>query len=671
MTFAYVGFAVIRIVVFVPFLLSALGCAPVTPSDPATKAAANSHDWPYPNDVPRPPVTASPSLAGAEPADVTRYLMVRGAGQPALSPDGQTVAFKISTTGQPQLWTVPSTGGWPRQLTFGRGITFHTWGPKNAGLIYGADRDGDEREGYRRISPAGTTETVVRPYSDAFVAFGGFSSDGKRIVYSTTERNGADFDVRALDLETRVSTEVLRGRFGFFAKHWQPNGPWIIVSESRGEDANDVHLVNVQTKEKKTILKPKDRSSYTGFSWRPDGESFYLATNQDRDFAALARYDLDSAKLTLLSTPDADVEDVSLSGDGRYLAWTTNEGGYSRLHVVPANPLDLSKSLAPADLPKGVVTDLAWASEAPVLAIALSGPSIPGDVWTFNADERVLSRATHSTTAGLDLERTAVQPVSHFFEARDGVRLHGLLYRPPGDEPTPVVLRVHGGPTAQARPVFRGVIQYLVSHGISVFDFNYRGSSGFGKRFGRLNDLRLRANELNDLADAVGWLRQQPGLQAIKVAIMGGSYGGYLTNAALGAFPDMFSAGVSFVGVSDWIRALEGASPALKASDRFEFGDIEDPEDRAFLAGLSPLNNAKMIRSPLMVLHGANDPRDPVSESDNFVAAIRANGVDVAYLRFPDEGHGIRKLSNRVYAYRQVVAFLEKHLGIAKSVDPQ
>jgi dipeptidyl aminopeptidase/acylaminoacyl peptidase len=241
--------------------------------------------------------------------------------------------------------------------------------------------------------------------------------------------------------------------------------------------------------------------------------------------------------------------------------------------------------------------------------------------------------------------------------------LQGLLYLPAGlAERPPVVVQVHGGPTGQSRPNFKPIEQYLVNNGIAVFAVNVRGSTGFGKRFTRLDNREKRLDSVRDLVDTVAFLSKDERLDTKRIAVMGGSYGGYMVNAVLGAYPSVFDAGISVVGVSDWVRALDEASPGLKASDRIEYGDISEPRWRKFYENNSPINNAHKIDVPLMVSHGANDPRDPVSESDRIVKAVRENGGDVTYLRFPDEGHSFRKRANLVVFYRTMAKFLQEQL---------
>ncbi len=638
-------------------LRSLLAIGPLLGLTAAALAAPAAPVWDNAADIPKSEaVVLKP--AGTSPADITRFLMVRKASRPSLSPDGTRLAYRTSTTGVPQIWVVDTTGGAPRQITFGGGVTDHLWAPDGKSILYGADNAGDERETYRLISADGTSEHRALPFTRSFTAIGDFSSDGGQVVFSSTERNGRDFDVYVTDLGTGSTRMVLEGRFGFFARGWQPGGDLVVVAETRGEDAVDVHLLDVASGKVETIFAPDVAANYSGFAWLPDGSGFYVATDQDRDFAGLAFYDLGARELSFIETPDFDVGNVAISGDGRYLAWTTNEDGFSRLHVHDRGE---ENSVAVAGLPDGVFR-LTWARQAPVLAIEATGPGLPGDIWTWDGRRGETRRATRSATAGLDMA-ALVSPESVRFEARDGVGLHGLLYLPrDGAAKPPVVMRVHGGPTAQARPVFRPVVQYLVGKGIAVLDVNVRGSTGFGKTFARLDNQRLRPNAVRDLVDALAWLGDDGRVDAGRAAVMGGSYGGYMVNAVLGEYSDAFVAAVSYVGVSDWVRALEGASPALKASDRVEYGDITDADDRAFFTELSPITRAGRIKVPMLVEHGANDPRDPVTESDRLVKMVRASGVEVEYLRFADEGHNVRKLSNRVTLYRRVADFLERHL---------
>ena len=618
-------------------------------------------ETPNPGDIPQ-PVPGDVSLAGSERPDIARFLNVRTASAPSLSPDGTQLAFRTQISGTPQLWVVDVAGGWPRQLTVGESVTFHAWSPAGDWIAYGTDRGGNEREGFYLIAPDGTRERELLAPSEAFRQFGAFTRDGRQIVYATTERNGVEFDIHLLEVASGRDRRIFEGRMGLYAVSFSPDGGHVLLSEARGEDANDLFLLEVATGRLDTLFAPADRASHRSFAWMPDGSGFYLATDQDRDYAGLAFYDLAGRSLRWIATPSQDVEDVGLSFDGRFLAWSVNDGGYSTLD---ARDLRSGNPVSPPSLPAGIVS-IIWAEAANVAAFQVTGPQVPGDIWVWNPETGQAHRATHSDAAGLDLTRMVV-PTHHSFAARDGVGLHGLLYLPPGLAPgvrPPVLLGVHGGPTAQARPDFDAVVQYLLTRGIAVFDLNFRGSTGYGKAFARLNDRRLRAHEYLDMEDAVRWLGTQGTVDAERVAVMGGSYGGYLTMAAVTRLPGVFRSGVAFVGVANWVTALEGASPELKASDRVEYGDIDDPEDRRFFAEISPIAHVQGVRAPVMVLHGANDPRDPVTESDQFVRGIREIGGEVEYLRFPDEGHGIRKLANRIIAYRRIAAFLERTLGV-------
>ena len=646
-----------RILASLPFVIPLMLEAQVPPT-------------PGPQDIPQ-PVPGDPGLAGSDRPDISRYLNVRTVSRSTLSPDATRLSYLTGITGQPQLWVSDVATGRASQITFlESSVTFQEWSPASDWIAYGTDRAGNEREGFYLITPDGLRERELLPPSEAFRQWGGWSPDGRRIAFASTERNGVDFDIHVMDV-ARDGTHgqprrVLEGRGGLYVAGWRPDGGALILSQARGEADNDVYMLDIATGRLDTLFAPADAASYGGFSWAPDGSGFYLATNQDRDLSALAFWDARTRRLRWVDTAAAEVEDVALSRDGRWLAWVLNENGYSSLRL---RDLTTGRMVTPTPaLPRGIYS-VRFAANAPVLGVQLSGPQTPGDVWTLDARTGRTTRVTRSATGGLDPSGFVV-PEAHSFRSWDGETIHGLLYLPrglpPGTRP-PVLLGVHGGPTSQARPGYSAAFQYLLSRGIAVLDLNFRGSTGYGKRFTRLDNGRLRPNAVKDMPAALDWLATTGKVDASRAAVMGGSYGGYMTFAALALHPDRFRAGVGFVGVSNWITALEGASPQLKASDRIEYGDIDDAEDRRFFTELSPITHAKNIRSPLIVLHGANDPRDPVSEADQLVAAIRAQRGEVEYLRFPDEGHGIRKLSNRIIAYRRIAAFLERTLGVTRT----
>lgn len=634
----------------------------------APAAAQDTLPTPAPVDVPA-LEPAALSLAGAECQGVARYLNVRGAGSAQLSPDGRELLFITSTTGQPQLWTAPVRADGPaspRQITFGANrVQFARWSPDGRWIAYGTDRGGNERTQFFLLSPDGTRERELTPSDDYFRLFSGWSPAGSRIAYVSNERNGDDFDLYVMDLQADgrpgAPRMVMQGAGNLAVEAWRPDGEAVVLSQGRGEADNDLFLLDLRTQKLDTLFMPARMSSYRGIQWTPDGQGFFVATNHERDFAGLAHYHVGEPELHWMQQPAHDVESLALSPDGRFLAYTVNEAGFSRLVVrdLPAN-----RDVPLGDLPRGVINGLEWAEDAPRLAIAVSGPGLPGDVWVYDASTGQTVRATESMLAGL-YAASFVAPEAVTIPGFDGVDIYGLLYKPRGAEGRrpPVVMMLHGGPTSQARPNFDGIKQYLLARGYAVLDLNFRGSTGYGQRFTQLDNKRLRPNAVRDMQSAVEWLRARGDVDGMRVAAMGGSYGGYMTLAAVAQLPEHFQAGVDFVGVANWISGLEDASPQLKNSDRIEYGNIDDAQDRAFFTEISPLSYADRIRSPLMVVHGANDPRVPVGEADQIVRAVRHRRGDVEYLRFPDEGHGIAKLQNRITAYQRIARFLDRVLG--------
>lgn len=606
-------------------------------------------------------------FAGEDPSDIARYLLASGAQTTALSPDGQTIALRYDITGTRQVWTVPAAGGQPTQLTFGNGITFFRWSPDGSEIVYGADNNGDEQEAYFAIAADGSSErTVLDSATGTFRSFGAFTSDGSQFAFASTERNGLDFDIYVADTATGEYRLLFEGQYGNFVVAVSPSGDRMVLSETVGEDSDNLYLLDVESGVRTVLTKPEIRANHTdgGVVWSADGASLYLASNEGREFAALTRYDFETKTFETLVEDEFGISEVELCGPGnQYVVWTTNEDGFETLHAMER---DTGTRLTAPALPEGM-HQLSCRADGPDIAVRTSGWATPGDIHVWNMETGSVTEAFASNLAGLDADRL-VRPESIRMTARDGVELQGLLYLPDeasrtGDGPPPVVFDVHGGPTGQAVASYQGPTQYLVDRGIAVFMPNVRGSTGFGRTYVTLDDREKRLDSVRDLIDMLAALEEDGRVDTGRAAVMGGSYGGYMVNAVRAGYPDAFKAGVSLFGVADWVTALEIASPALKASDLIEYGDINDPEWRAFYEVNSPIRQADKIRVPVLFSHGEMDPRIDIAETEVMVRALRANSIEAPFISIPDEGHGWRKLSNRLFYFRREAEFLEAQLA--------
>jgi dipeptidyl aminopeptidase/acylaminoacyl peptidase len=304
--------------------------------------------------------------------------------------------------------------------------------------------------------------------------------------------------------------------------------------------------------------------------------------------------------------------------------------------------------------------ELVFSPDSRQLAFSFTSSGRSSDVFVWNLEENAVSAATRSSHAGLPVE-SFVEPRLIRYSSFDGLEIPAWLYEPKGQSgPIPVVVIVHGGPESQTRPSFNFLAQYLAHHGYAVLAPNVRGSTGYGKTYSHLDDVEKRMDAVADLAHAATWLKAQPRLDGERLTVYGGSYGGFMVLAALSHYPELFTAGIDIVGISNFVTFLKNTSGYRRAHREAEYGSLA--RDRDFLESISPLNRADRIRGPLMVVHGANDPRVPLSEAEQLVEALESRGVPTQFLVFDDEGHGIVKLENKLIAYGAIVAFLEKHL---------
>ena len=603
--------------------------------------------------------------AGEYPADIARYLLAGGAGAADLSPDGQTIAFARDITGQPELWVMPATGGQARQVTYLTGVGAPRWTPDGSALFYSADRDGNEQPGYFTISADGMEEREVLPAARGdFRSFGAFGDDGS-FLYASTARTGEVFDIYrgTLDGQTQLLVE---SELGLVPQSLSPDGRHALVTETVGEDADNLYLLDLSTRAMQAVARPpvEQRASHTlgGFAWKPDSSGFYFSSNEGREFAALSYYDMAAGRISVVAEGDHDVGSIELCGsDADLLLWTMNRDGFDALY---GRDLATGRDLAMPALPEG---RYGVDCEGERAAVTVNGWRTPGDIWLVEPRAGTARQVFAGSLAGLDPDRL-VRPQVVRYAARDRVMLQGLLYLPEGagtgDNAPPVIFDVHGGPSGQSTAYFDSVAQYHVNRGVAVFKPNVRGSTGLGRTYAMLDDREKRLDSVRDLVDLLAALGNAGLVDADRAAVIGGSYGGYMVNAVLAEYPDSFAAGASLFGVADWITALEIASPSLKASDRIEYGDITEDRWREFYRTYSPIRQADRIRVPVLYSHGVMDPRIDIAETETMVKALRANGIDAPFVRIPDEGHGWRKLSNQLFYYRQQAAFIEDQLGL-------
>jgi dipeptidyl aminopeptidase/acylaminoacyl peptidase len=566
---------------------------------------------------------------------IERYLQIRAATVVGHLPSGE-LGYLADVTGLLQLWRV-APDGIHEQVTFGgERVTAALPSPAQERWVIARDTGGNERHALFAIDPAGGPELALTDAPDAIHVPGAFSPDGSQVAFTHTQRNGVDFDLAVVSTTGGRRRELAAPGGWSHVLDWSDHG--ILVQRATTPFDHDLFLVDPQSG-LQTHLTPHDGEvAYDAARMLPEG-SVLCACDAGSEFARLALL-RGGVEPELLTADDGDVENVELDGSRTRRAWTVNRDGESEVWL---------DGVRVEGLPGGVVSALAFAPDGS-LTITAGPPDDSTDVWTAAP---VVTRRTRSAVGGLD-RSGFVRPVSAEVESFDGRRIPYLRFGPAG---RPALCWVHGGPESQFRPQMAPVIQYLCAQGITVAAPNVRGSTGYGRTYHHLDDVELRLDSVSDLAALARALGAGAGT---PVGVMGGSYGGYMTMAAITEHPELWACAVNIVGIVNFVTFLERTGAYRRALREAEYGSLE--HDRAFLESISPIRKIERIACPLMVIHGANDPRVPVGEAEQVVAALRAREAPVEYLRYEDEGHGITRLPNRLDCYPRVAAFLQRHL---------
>ncbi len=586
---------------------------------------------------------------------------LRGA---SFSKDESRILLSSDGSGVINAYTIPVAGGDLAPVT--KSTTDSTYAvaffKTDDRVLYTRDQGGNENSHLYVMGPDGA-EKDLTPGEKVKAEFQGFSRDGKSFYVSTNERNPKFFDLYRYDAASYERTRVFQDDTGYDIGTISDDGRWIALAKSEGTANSDIYLHDTKDASTRLISKHEGKAQYDPADFSPDGKSLYFLTNDGSEFLRVKRLDLATGAMEEVEKADWDIAYTRFSENGRFRVTGVNEDGRT---VIKLYEQATGKQVPLPRLPDGEITSVVISPSETRMAFYVNGDRSPSNLYVLTlGTDTAVKRLTSSMSAAIDPEDLVEAKVVRF-KSSDGLDIPNIMYTPHQATPAaraPAIVWVHGGPGGQTRRGYSALIQYLVNHGYVVMGINNRGSSGYGRTFFVSDDRKHGHEPLRDCVEAKAWLAQQPYVDAQRIGIVGGSYGGYMVLAAMAYHPDVFTAGVDLFGVANWLRTLESIPPYWEAIRKDLYEELGDPvKDREMLKSISPLFAADRIRKPLMVLQGANDPRVIKPESDDIVAAVKKNGVPVEYVVFDDEGHGFTKKKNQIEGYGAMLKFLDENL---------
>ena len=573
---------------------------------------------------------------------------------------------------QVHLLTAPL--GELKQLTdFPDPVGGGSWNPNSGDyFLFSKATGGNEISQLHRYDIA--TGTVTRLTTDDKKRIGGgpWSTAGDRVIYSSVPTGGGTtsetiktefYTINPADPASAKLLAAFDG-VGWGVMDWSPDDKKLIVGKFVSANESYIHLYDIATGEK-TLLTPQEgteKVSYTGAEFSRDGKGIYIVSDKGSEFQRLMYMDLATKAMTPITGHiNWDVNGFELSEDGKYIALTTNENGFSKLRVIDTAT---RKEIKLPTLPAGQIGGFDWHRKTGELGFNVSSYQSLSDVYSLDLKS---GKITHWAKSELnDFPTSGLrEPELIKWKSFDGLDISGFIYKPPTSfkGKRPVIINIHGGPEGQATPGPLGRGSYYINDlGIAMIFPNVRGSSGFGKTFLTLDNGFKREDSVKDIGALIDWIATQPDLDKDRIMVTGGSYGGYMTLAVATTYNDKIRASLDVVGISNFNTFLKNTETYRRDLRRVEYGDERDPKMYEFLEKISPLTNAHKITKPLFVVQGKNDPRVPYTEAEQIVAAARKNNTPVWFLMANDEGHGFAKKNNSDYLYYSTILFIKEHL---------
>jgi dipeptidyl aminopeptidase/acylaminoacyl peptidase len=623
--------------------------------------------------------STNPNLSASGVPEVSRtlqeelrpYLNVRQGGVVGWLPNGSGVVITTRFAEAQQLHIVSKPGGARRQISFGDepvGIAVVSRATQANHLLFLQDTGGNEQFQIYRYDFADQKTTALT--SDTSIRYENLqlAPDGKTFATASADAKGdyrvliGDASASTINASIKLKT-VLAKPGAWYPMQFSNDGKYLLVQKYTSVLQSVLYELNLANGKLLTISAERN-AAIGGAIYSKAGDAIYFIGDQGKEYRQVFRFDRKSKKISpLISRDYQDVEEIALSSDGASLATNFNVDGASVVRIYDL--ADPSKVKHEIGAPPSVISNIQFHPNADQLLMQISSPQVAGDAVVYNLSSESLTQWTEHEVGGLNA-KMLVLPQRIQTESGVGKKLYNLqawVYYPGTAEPAPVLIIIHGGPESQARPVMDPWVQFLVrERKMAVVIPNIRGSTGYGRTYTGMDDGVLREDAIVDIGAITDWIAAQKGLDGKRIAIMGGSYGGFAVLAALQKYPERFKAGVDIVGISDFTSFLKNTSNYRRDLRRQEYGDERDPKIAKFFDAISPLKNASKINAPLFVIQGANDPRVPASEATQIIEAVRANGKPVWTLVAANEGHGFKKKANVDYMRAAIALFLQQHL---------
>lgn len=597
-----------------------------------------------------------------------QYQNTRGHAFRSWGPDGESMIIGTRFGETSQIHHIEGPGKARKQLTFfdepTSGANLNPDEDRD-GFLFSMDRGGDERDQYYYFDMEDGSYEKLSDGEHIFRA-GNWDRTGDNWFYSSNKRTGRDWDIYKAPLDNSDEAEmILEGDGAWYNGHVSFDNDKMLIYNYISNSESYYHIMDLDSYEMEQVNPVDYDVSYGTARFNKEGDGIFVVSDEKTEFSQLRYYDIEESEMTNITEDiEWNVEEMDITDDGDQIAFVVNAGGATELYLMDTETFEYEKV---EGIPTGIAYSIGFNPDGDKLAMTLNTSKRPSDVYVIDTEDHSIEQWTYAEIGGLDPEEFVVPEIIQYptFDKVDGEarEIPSFYYEPDEEGPHPVVISIHGGPASQFRPYFRSLTQFMVNEmGVAFLGPNVRGSTGYGKTYESLDDKKKREHSVKDIGHLLKWVEENPNLDEDRVAVMGGSYGGYMVYASMIHYGDRIKAGISRVGIANFVTFLENTGEYRVDLRRVEYGDERDPEMREFLKEISPTTRSDEIQTPTFIIHGANDPRVPQSEAELMLEAIHDNDIDVWYLLAEDEGHGFSKQSNRKFSRETQILFLEKFL---------